>query len=329
MDSFLINQGSDAVLAIPKNAPLSEVFTLFFESFVGLILVVTVFFIIFKFYKYTQSDSSGGKNEGKEGIVQGTTLLAALILVLGTFIYLFPNLFGFIDLPLLGSTSQTTANTTGRTNPVQGSSVLTPSKIVVLGGANSTKCANPQTFLESQKSGVQVCSSTSCNKICQFEPSIRRLAVDEAQKAGINYRILLALICQESSGEVNPPPHKNDNGTFDCGLMQINSNGPCSSSILDPATNIRAGITLYQQKFSDASKYKYNGIAQEAMAFANYNCCGSEGSPNQPSNDCSMKNGFPYDMPKWACPINPGASKTNMCFVKDYSCSVLACIKNY
>lgn len=334
MDSILINQGNNEIFSLPKNTPLSEVFTIFFKNTVGFILVGIVIFILYKLFKYSQSDTSSGKNEGKEGLTVGLTLLIAVVFVVGTFLYLFPNLFTFIDLPAIGTSSKTTI---GEPTIQTGINILTPTKIVSLGGENSTKCANPQTFLEAQKNGIQVCSATSCNKICQFDPSIKKIVIDEAQKAGADYRLLLALICQESSGKVDPPPHKNESdGTYDCGIMQINngiknsnSSQPCSSEIINPLTNIQQGIRLYQQKLSAVSKYKYNGVSQEAMALANYNCCGTEGSPNQPSNDCSIKNGFPYDLPKWACPINPGGSKTNMCFVKNYSCNVLACAKNY
>jgi hypothetical protein len=108
--------------------------------------------------------------------------------------------------------------------------------------------------------------------------------------------------------------------------MQINVQGStCPPNILDPATNIARGVELIKQKNATISQ-TYQGISREMMIAAAYNCCGNGDNANAPSADCTTANGFPYSIPKWACPINPGPTTANMCFVRGYSCDVAACL---
>jgi hypothetical protein len=95
---------------------------------------------------------------------------------------------------------------------------------------------------------------------------------------------------------------------------------------MDPATNIARGVDLIKQKLSSSGQI-YQNIPQRLGAYASYNCCGGGTQPNAPSVDCTQASGFPYSIPKWACPINPGAGQFNMCFVKNYTCEIDACVK--
>jgi hypothetical protein len=132
-------------------------------------------------------------------------------------------------------------------------------------------------------------------------------------------------MCKESRAQVNAAGN-NPNGTFDCGLMQINQPTPCDATILNPAENIRRGVALMKEKIRLTSQ-TYQNIPAETGPFSSYNCCANGTVPNAPSADCTTANGFPFAIPKWACPINPGESSSNMCTVKNYACELSVCMK--
>ena len=137
--------------------------------------------------------------------------------------------------------------------------------------------------------------------------------------------IIIVTICKESSGRKDAQ-NKNPNGTYDCGLMQINQQTPCDAAILNPTENIKIGIATMKKKIDFAIQI-YPNIPAESGAFASYNCCANGTIPHAPSADCTVSNGFPFTLPKWACPINPGDGQYNMCTVKNYTCELNACLK--
>jgi hypothetical protein len=189
-------------------------------------------------------------------------------------------------------------------------------------------CASPSLVASSFTSSSFTLCGTTCNKTCDlsaFMPIIKEVSSNN----GIDYRVIASLICKESSGNPKAEQVGNNNGSRDCGLMQINVRGSCDASLLDPKTNIEKGVALYKQKLSQVSSFSYGSIPKEVMAFASYNCCGNGDNPNAKSVDCNSTSGFPTTPPKWACPINPGTGSSNMCAVKNYACDVYNCIVRY
>lgn len=322
MPSILIDPSSGSTIGIEEGMGISSIATALYTNVIAIFLVSLVFFLFFVAISYINSSGSGevGKvTAAKEYLNRFKNAFFTIIILTSILFWLIPDPFGALDSKPL-STSSSNKNT----------EILPTSTVTVKNpGVQSPSCASPEAFLSSQRNNTPVCAQTSCNQKCNFDALIYKNVVDESQKAGVDYRMILAIICQESSG--NPlAKHKNEsNGTMDCGLMQVNRKEGCESSSFDPATNVREGISIYKQKLTDVTSYSYNGVQKEAMALASYNCCGTEGSPNKPSVDCSKATGFPYDLPKWACPINPGVTKTNMCFVKNYACTILACANQY
>ncbi len=187
-------------------------------------------------------------------------------------------------------------------------------------------CTDPKAVVASLTSSGGICGGTRCTALggcayAQYLPLIE----SKSREAGISSSIVIALLCRESKGVATAQKKNESNGTFDCGLLQVNQPSACDAASLDPATNITRGIQLIKQKISN-TKQVYQNIPPLTGAFASYNCCANGTIPNAPSVDCTPGTGFPYTIPKWACPINPGDSKTNMCFVKGYACDVQACV---
>jgi len=229
--------------------------------------------------------------------------------------------FSFLSLSPLSSTntsiSQKPSTLTANTSSVTSSS----------GSSLGSTCMNAEKIKTDLQGGASICGNTSCKKTCSFSPEIKTIVNEEAKNAGVAPNIIFALMCQESSGDL-AAQHRNDNSSYDCGLMQINGSS-CTPEILNPRNNVHSGVLLYKMKSLAVSAYSYRSVSPENMAFASYNCCGSEGTPNARSADCNTSTGFPFDLPKWACPLNPGTSQTNMCFVRNYACEVSACLDKY
>jgi hypothetical protein len=185
------------------------------------------------------------------------------------------------------------------------------------------------------RSGDGLCGGANCKGLCNFNPAIKQLAVTEARTAGVDPGIILALICRESSGDPIKIGKLATNGKEDCGLMQIHSGDykktKCSEveNVMDPTNNIRLGIAAYKSKLTSVSRFSYEGTAKPTLAFAAYNCCANGDNPNDKSADCNLSTGWSMDLPKWACPINPGKGSFNMCAVKNYACDVTACAAEY
>ena len=150
------------------------------------------------------------------------------------------------------------------------------------------------------------------------------------------YKVVAAIMCRESSGNHMNGTNVNMAPDFGCGLMQItksaiSSQAQCNSAypntLAGITANINEGIAQIQSKYNAApgdSTYG-GGVTKYQNTFAMYNCCANGENPSSPSASCSTSSGWP-SIPKWACPIDPGTGQFNMCDVKNYACSVSACI---
>ena len=196
---------------------------------------------------------------------------------------------------------------------------------------SSISCISKEQTITNLSSSNGICGQVACRSLsgCLYQ---RYLPVikEEAARAGIDYKIVVAIMCRESSGHENPPQRTgvsaNSNGMDDCGLMQINRPAGQCASILPPRENIREGIQKLKQKMNTSTARIYPGVLPITNAFADYNCCGGGDVASSPSADCGPISGFPGEIPKWACPINPGSGPYNMCGVRDYACEVASCI---
>lgn len=195
---------------------------------------------------------------------------------------------------------------------------------VVTGGSSSgvsRACGSTDAVIQSLSSQQGLCGNAQCTALsgCNYQP-YKNIIQTEASRAGVDPNLVIVFMCQESKGKAGDS-NRNPNGTYDCGLMQVNQTGTCDATSLDPTTNIRNGIQKIKQ-FSSARIYP--SIPQAASIAASYN---SGPAYNNPSVDCTAQNGFPQGgIPKWVCPINPGDGQFNMCVVKNYACGVSACM---
>ena len=190
----------------------------------------------------------------------------------------------------------------------------------------SASCSNIESIKASvQAGGAGICANTSCSLTActtnsQYKTMIQNIA-------GSNWKMALVLMCKESGGNKDAQ-NKNPNGTYDCGLMQVNQAAPCDATVLDPQRNIEAGVAKLQEKINssvNAAQYPNIQVRPETAIFTAYNCCANGTIPNSPSVSCAQSDGWP-SMPKWACPIDPGEGKYNMCGVKAYACDLTACL---
>ena len=190
---------------------------------------------------------------------------------------------------------------------------------------SSKACDSTANTIAALQSSGGICGKTSCSALsgCNYNeylPIIRQ----ESSRQGVDYKMTVVIMCKESKGN-KVARNKNPNGTFDCGLMQINQSGDCNASILDPATNIARGVSLIKDKTNTTNTRIYPNIPPQAGIFSAYNCCANGTSPHSESADCKAPE-FPSTVPKWACPINPGTGNFNMCSVKGYVCDLVACL---
>lgn len=197
---------------------------------------------------------------------------------------------------------------------------------VSTGSTGSSSCPDETAFKNNVLANKGVCMTNTCEALSGCDTTTYASIINsEASKQGVNPKIVTTLMCRESKGKKDAT-HTNTGNSIDCGLMQINKNGAtaCSPSDLDPQTNIAAGVALIKAKYASISQ-SYPGITTDMMVFASYNCCNT-GNPNSQSANCNPSSGYPFTLPKWACPINPGQTTTNMCFVRNYVCDVVACL---
>lgn len=203
-------------------------------------------------------------------------------------------------------------------------------------GAGGAACTDPVAFKNSLSQGGKVCDGTCRKGKCNFPANIT--AAIENNSGGADVKIVKSVVCRESTG--NPNATNQKGGVTSCGLMQVNWNevpgntscaGP-AKNLFDPIINIQEGVRVLNKKIADQSRaagaYSSAGVTPQQMAFAAYNCCANGDRPNDASRDCPTQEGWP-SLPKWACPIKPGAGDSNMCTVKDYACDVEACAALY
>ena len=259
-------------------------------------------------------------NEMIKNSTLGLLGVLALYLIIGT---INPDLLQG-DVGLSGLSSGPVAN-----NQAQAGGAGATGDIGLSGKESSgtpSSCDNKSNVIDAIKAG-NICGNTQCTALsgCNYQTYLDTIK-SAASAQGVDYKILVALMCKESKGDKNAQ-HKNDDGSYDCGLMQINQKTPCDASVLDPKTNISSGANLFKQKNNSVSQ-TYQSVPQYAGAFASYNCCSNGTNPNAPSDDCNTSSGFPGSIPKWGCPINPGSGSSNMCSVKNYACDLTACLNS-
>jgi hypothetical protein len=190
----------------------------------------------------------------------------------------------------------------------------------------SRSCTSVDAVKASLTSSSGICGNTSCTVLSgcnyqQYLPIIERETNGDTQLK----KMIIVTMCKESRGRESAQ-NRNTNGTFDCGLMQINKSS-CDQTILAPDANIREGVRLMKQKISAVQRYPViQNVPVTGNIFASYNCCANGTIPAAPSADCTPANGFPANFPKWACPLNPGEGTFNMCAVKSYACELTACL---
>jgi soluble lytic murein transglycosylase-like protein len=195
---------------------------------------------------------------------------------------------------------------------------------VSLSNTQPSTCDTKENIIAKLGSSQGICGGASCSALtgCKYQQYLSIIQKESARQ-GVDQKLVIATLCAESKGNNSLAPNKNPNGTYDCGLMQINQPGACDSSSLDPATNIEAGVRHLKQTTASANQV-YPNIPQVASIAAAYN---SGPAYNKPSADCTAQAGFSFTPPKWVCPINPGDGKYNMCAVKSYACGISACVE--
>ena len=119
-------------------------------------------------------------------------------------------------------------------------------------GGSSATCESKESVVSKAGSTGGVCGGVSCKVLsgCNYQ-QYRSIIESESSAAGINPKMIIVTMCKESSAKP-AAQNQNPNGTFDCGLMQINQSGPCTASILDPTENIRRGVAEMKKKINFA-----------------------------------------------------------------------------
>ncbi len=145
--------------------------------------------------------------------------------------------------------------------------------------------------------------------------------------AGVPRPLVDAMIAKESSCRENP-------GAMDgksCGLTQVKfasvGNTDCAGPAMnlnDPEINIREGMKVLKAAWDASAGYDYTGIGikREEIAYVIYN---SGTKDVAQSSDCKATDGWPAKFPRYACPIKPGETQFNACYIREQSCKVGAC----
>lgn len=194
----------------------------------------------------------------------------------------------------------------------------------------SRACESKESVVSSLSSPSGLCGNTTCSVLsgCNYQKYLATIK-EESLRQGVDYKMVVVVMCKESNAIETATPKPNPDGTYDCGLMQINQKTPCTPSVLNPQANIAMGVNLLKEKMNSSSASRiYTGVPQKGGVFASYNCCSNGTIPNDPSTDCTQSSGFAGSIPKWACPINPGTSEFNMCGVKAYACELVSCLNS-
>jgi Transglycosylase SLT domain len=193
----------------------------------------------------------------------------------------------------------------------------------------SRACDSTESTLTKLQSSGGICGGTACTILSGCFYKNYTSIIEQATGGDSTLtKLTIVTMCKESRGKPQAT-NQNPNGSYDCGLMQINQATPCEQnpSQASQEANIRAGVAKIRETLSTASRYGVvPGVPAEGSAFASYNCCSNGTKPAAPSADCTPSNGFPANFPKWACPINPGEGTYNMCSVRGYACELTACL---
>jgi hypothetical protein len=297
-------------------ATSSFIYTLFFISIVG-----AAFYQYILVGVYRMEASENGIRKSNETFRRTTW---GLLGVFGLFLIIFTLnkdiLTGNVGLDALR------ANPVTNQSQTSGSITAITSGVTTSGsGGSSASCDTKENTITKLQSAGGICGGAVCTILSGCNYSAYSSIIDQNVGSDVQLKkMVIVTLCKESRGNVNAQ-NNNPNGTFDCGLMQINQPLPCGSAILDPAENIRQGVVKMKQKIASTNQ-TYQNIPAVTGPFSSYNCCANGTVPNAPSADCTTANGFPFSIPKWACPINPGEGKFNMCTVKNYACELSACM---
>ena len=313
-------------LSFSTNQPLSFYASTTFIWGVFFVAIVTFAFVRFVLASGLRMQgtptSISKSNEIFKTVTLGLLGVFSLFLILYTFNK--DLLIGDVGLGELG------IKNTGSYSAPKADERATPGNISVAPSGSSKACAATNEVISSLTSAGGICASTRCTKLAgctyqQYLPIIK----EESASASVDYKIVVAIMCRESDGRENPPQRtgidRNSDNSSDCGLMQINvKSTSCPDSVLDPRSNIREGVKKIKAALGRSGQI-YKNISPTTNAFADYNCCSNGDIPSSPSNDCTVASGFPFTPPKWACPINPGTDRYNMCAVKNYACEITKC----
>ena len=251
-----------------------------------------------------------------------------LLGVLSLFLLIFTINKGLLVGDVGLSALQTSVSAGGTTGGLTAAIPASPAAGAPAGsGSTATNCATPQAVQSSITSG-NVCGNTTCRVLagCNYQ---QYLPIINAQGLSPDMvKNIIVIMCRESRAQVNAN-RRNQNGTYDCGLMQVNQATPCDASSFDPATNISKAVALIRNLSNSSSvRQTYPGVPATAGLFASYNCCANGTVPNSPSASCNSSTGFTTSLPKWACPLDPGTGSFNMCTVKSYACELTACLNS-
>ena len=198
-------------------------------------------------------------------------------------------------------------------------------------GGTSKLCESTETTITKLQSSGGICGDAVCTALsgCNYQQYMT--IIDQAVGSDAQLKkMIIVTMCKESRGDPRASHLNSSDQSYDCGLMQINQKSPCNSAtLIDPdniKANIQEGVTLMKKKIAATSQV-YQNIPAETGPLSSYNCCANGTVPNSSSADCNSASGFPFSIPKWACPINPGTGDFNMCSVKSYACELSACMK--
>ena len=310
--------------------------TSFLETTTFVYMLFFSVIVVAAFYRYVvagalRMQSSQSSIQKSNEIIKAVTF--GLLGVFSLFLILFTVnkqlVAGDVEL---GAFNQGGGSSVGRVSPPVAASPPAGAAGAPGGSGGSSRACEPVDIVKTKiNSPGGICGGAVCTALsgCNYE-KYRSVIQQETGGDSQLEKMIIVAMCKEARG--NPAAtHKNNDASYDCGLMQINQKGECpSSSILSSSeyiqANIRDGVRLMRQKISVSSQtYPILKVRPESGAFSSYNCCSNGTIPNSPSVSCAQKDGWPL-IPKWACPIDPGDSSSNMCSVKSYVCDLTACL---
>lgn len=108
--------------------------------------------------------------------------------------------------------------------------------------------------------------------------NIQKFIKDESKESNLNYFLILAIIKCESDFKTNDTSY-NKNGTYDTGLMQVNSSNKAWANELvgrelnlkNPKDNIEAGISIFNHYYSYWERKGYSGRELLLRGLNSYN----------------------------------------------------------